>query len=154
MDAIRLNHLVKKYGPAVAVEDLARLAPAAAEQTFNSISVEGHTSTNDSLLFFANGQGPRLTGEALAGADAADPAPPSPPLAAPISGALVAVPVGSVEGAAASADSGPAGAPAVIRAITWPTVTVAVVEDEPKVTDEVVPESLAVEDTKVVIVEV
>jgi glutamate N-acetyltransferase / amino-acid N-acetyltransferase len=50
----------------VAVEDLAQLAPVAAEQTFNSISVEGHTSTNDTLLFFANGQGPKLKGEALA----------------------------------------------------------------------------------------
>jgi glutamate N-acetyltransferase/amino-acid N-acetyltransferase len=51
---------------AVAVEDLARLAPRAAEQTFNCISVEGHTSTNDTLLFLANGQGRRLEGAALA----------------------------------------------------------------------------------------
>jgi glutamate N-acetyltransferase/amino-acid N-acetyltransferase len=50
----------------IAVEDLAELAPVAAAQTFNSISVEGHTSTNDTLLFFANGQGPKLKGDALA----------------------------------------------------------------------------------------
>lgn len=41
---------------------LARLAPQAAERTFNSISVEGHTSTNDTLLILANGQGPKLSG--------------------------------------------------------------------------------------------
>jgi glutamate N-acetyltransferase/amino-acid N-acetyltransferase len=41
---------------AVAADDLAGLARRAAAQTFNCISVEGHTSTNDSLLFFANGQ--------------------------------------------------------------------------------------------------
>jgi glutamate N-acetyltransferase/amino-acid N-acetyltransferase len=50
----------------VAAEDLARLAPEVAAQTFNCVSVEGHTSTNDTLLFFANGQGPKLKGEALA----------------------------------------------------------------------------------------
>ncbi len=38
----------------------------AADQTFNCISVEGHTSTNDTLLLFANGQGPRLQGATLA----------------------------------------------------------------------------------------
>lgn len=41
---------------------LARLAPQAAERTFNSISVEGHTSTNDTLLILANGQGAKLSG--------------------------------------------------------------------------------------------
>jgi glutamate N-acetyltransferase/amino-acid N-acetyltransferase len=51
---------------AVASPDLASLAPAAAEQSFNCVSVEGHTSTNDSLLFFANGRGPRLRGADLA----------------------------------------------------------------------------------------
>jgi glutamate N-acetyltransferase/amino-acid N-acetyltransferase len=57
---------------AVAAEDLARLAPSVADQTFNCISVEGHTSTNDTLLFLANGQGPRLEGSDLAAvADAA-----------------------------------------------------------------------------------
>src|SRR5262249_59748441 len=45
---------------AVAPEDLARLAPAVAARTFNCVSVEGHTSTNDTLLFFADGRGPRL----------------------------------------------------------------------------------------------
>jgi glutamate N-acetyltransferase/amino-acid N-acetyltransferase len=35
--------------------DLAALAARAAEQTFNCISVEGHTSTNDTLLLLANG---------------------------------------------------------------------------------------------------
>ena len=49
----------------VAMDDLARLAPQAAERSFNSISVEGHTSTNDSLIFLANGAGPKLTGAAL-----------------------------------------------------------------------------------------
>jgi glutamate N-acetyltransferase/amino-acid N-acetyltransferase len=50
---------------AVAPEDLARLAPSAAERTFNCVSVEGHTSTNDTLLFLANGRGPHLRGEEL-----------------------------------------------------------------------------------------
>ncbi len=40
---------------AVAADDLAALAPRVAEQTFNCISVEGHTSTNDTLLLLANG---------------------------------------------------------------------------------------------------
>ncbi len=48
----------------VAVEHLARLAPRAAAETFNCTTVEGHTSTNDSLLLFANGSGPPLQGEA------------------------------------------------------------------------------------------
>jgi glutamate N-acetyltransferase/amino-acid N-acetyltransferase len=56
---------------AVTPDDLTRLARRAAEQTFNAISVEGHTSTNDTLLLFANGQGPPLTGEALARFEAA-----------------------------------------------------------------------------------
>jgi glutamate N-acetyltransferase/amino-acid N-acetyltransferase len=50
----------------VAAEDLAMLAPIAADRSFNSISVEGHTSTNDTLLFLANGAGPKLRGEMLA----------------------------------------------------------------------------------------
>jgi glutamate N-acetyltransferase/amino-acid N-acetyltransferase len=45
---------------AVAPEDLAALARRAAGATFNCVSVEGHTSTNDTLLLFANGVGPRL----------------------------------------------------------------------------------------------
>jgi glutamate N-acetyltransferase/amino-acid N-acetyltransferase len=50
---------------AVTPDDLARLAARAAEQSFNSISVEGHTSTNDTLIFLANGQGPPLAGADL-----------------------------------------------------------------------------------------
>ena len=40
----------------------------AADESFNCISVEGHTSTNDSVLFLANGAagGPELKGDALA----------------------------------------------------------------------------------------
>jgi glutamate N-acetyltransferase/amino-acid N-acetyltransferase len=49
----------------VAAEDLARLSRRAAELTFNRVSVEGHTSTNDTLLLFANGQGDRLRGGSL-----------------------------------------------------------------------------------------
>src|SRR5262249_59587533 len=49
----------------VAPEDLHRIAKHAADQSFNCISVEGHTSTNDTLLVFANGSGPALQGEAL-----------------------------------------------------------------------------------------
>jgi glutamate N-acetyltransferase/amino-acid N-acetyltransferase len=40
---------------AVRAADLAALAARAAEQTFNCVSVEGHTSTNDTLLLLANG---------------------------------------------------------------------------------------------------
>jgi glutamate N-acetyltransferase/amino-acid N-acetyltransferase len=45
---------------AVRAADLAAIAGRAAEQTFNCISVEGHTSTNDTLLLLANGAS-RLT---------------------------------------------------------------------------------------------
>jgi glutamate N-acetyltransferase/amino-acid N-acetyltransferase len=41
---------------AVAAADLAGLARRAAARSFNCVSVEGHTSTNDTLLLFANGQ--------------------------------------------------------------------------------------------------
>jgi len=51
---------------AVAATDLARLVPCAADHSFNCISVEGHESTNDSVIFLANGSGPRLAGAALA----------------------------------------------------------------------------------------
>jgi glutamate N-acetyltransferase/amino-acid N-acetyltransferase len=58
---------------AVSPADLAGVARRAAARTFNCVSVEGHTSTNDSLLLFANGQarggeGPaeHLSGEGLA----------------------------------------------------------------------------------------
>jgi glutamate N-acetyltransferase/amino-acid N-acetyltransferase len=47
------------------VADLSALAPVAADRSFNCISVEGHTSTNDTLLILANGAGPKLKGEPL-----------------------------------------------------------------------------------------
>jgi glutamate N-acetyltransferase/amino-acid N-acetyltransferase len=50
---------------------LARLVPRAAAETFNCVSVEGHTSTNDTLLVFANGAGPPLEDEGLAIFDSA-----------------------------------------------------------------------------------
>jgi glutamate N-acetyltransferase/amino-acid N-acetyltransferase len=43
----------------VSSADLAVIARRAADQTFNCISVEGHTSTNDTLLLFANGASPQ-----------------------------------------------------------------------------------------------
>jgi glutamate N-acetyltransferase/amino-acid N-acetyltransferase len=51
----------------VAVEHLSRLVSRAASTTFNCLSVDGHTSTNDTLLVFANGSGPPLEGEDLTG---------------------------------------------------------------------------------------
>jgi len=51
---------------AVAPEDLQALAGRVAEHTFNCISVEGHTSTNDTLLLLANGEGPPVRGALLA----------------------------------------------------------------------------------------
>jgi glutamate N-acetyltransferase/amino-acid N-acetyltransferase len=53
---------------AVTAADLHALAGRAAEGTFNCVSVEGHTSTNDTLLLLANGRagGPPLRGEGLA----------------------------------------------------------------------------------------
>src|SRR5206468_6120706 len=50
---------------AVTPDHLAELARVAAAETFNCVSVEGHTSTNDTLLLFANGQGPPLQGRDL-----------------------------------------------------------------------------------------
>jgi glutamate N-acetyltransferase/amino-acid N-acetyltransferase len=50
---------------AVAPPDLARVAASAVHGTFNCVTVEGHTSTNDTLLLFANGAGPPLQGDAL-----------------------------------------------------------------------------------------
>jgi glutamate N-acetyltransferase/amino-acid N-acetyltransferase len=48
---------------------LTALTKDAAARTFNCVSVEGHTSTNDTLLVFANGQAhgtsPQLTGDGL-----------------------------------------------------------------------------------------
>src|SRR5207245_9108218 len=55
-------------GGARASADLAALAGRAAVRSFNCVSVEGHTSTNDTLLLFANGRAagrPLLQGEAL-----------------------------------------------------------------------------------------
>ena len=51
----------------VAAADLQALLSRAAERSFNCISVEGHTSTNDTLLLLANGAagGPALKGEEL-----------------------------------------------------------------------------------------
>jgi glutamate N-acetyltransferase/amino-acid N-acetyltransferase len=50
---------------AVSPGDLDVLARRAADRSFNLISVEGHTSTNDTLLLFANGSSKPLEGEAL-----------------------------------------------------------------------------------------
>jgi glutamate N-acetyltransferase/amino-acid N-acetyltransferase len=50
----------------VGASDLQSLATRAAEFTFNCITVEGHTSTNDTLLLFANGNGPKVEGPELA----------------------------------------------------------------------------------------
>src|SRR5262245_34169799 len=52
---------------AVAPADLAAAVARAATHSFNCVSVEGHTSTNDSLLVFANGAAgaPALRGEDL-----------------------------------------------------------------------------------------
>jgi glutamate N-acetyltransferase/amino-acid N-acetyltransferase len=49
----------------VSAGHLAQLARTAAARSFNCVSVEGHTSTNDTLLFFANGTGAPLTTPAL-----------------------------------------------------------------------------------------
>jgi glutamate N-acetyltransferase/amino-acid N-acetyltransferase len=51
---------------AVAPADLASIARRACNNSFNCISVEGHESTNDSVLFFANGAGPCLQSDSLA----------------------------------------------------------------------------------------
>jgi glutamate N-acetyltransferase/amino-acid N-acetyltransferase len=50
---------------AVAPTDLHRILKSAAEQSFNSIAVEGHTSTNDTVFLLANGGGPPLAGAEL-----------------------------------------------------------------------------------------
>ncbi len=51
---------------AVRPEDLHVTLQRATAQTFNCVRVEGHTSTNDTLLILANGQGKALEGGALA----------------------------------------------------------------------------------------
>src|SRR5262249_34485764 len=50
----------------VAMDDLSRVVGRAADQSFNCVSVEGHTSTNDTLLLLANGDGANLQGNSLA----------------------------------------------------------------------------------------
>ena len=50
----------------VGAADAQRLLREAAEQTFNCVSVDGHTSTNDTVLLLANGA---AGGRSLAGAD-------------------------------------------------------------------------------------
>jgi glutamate N-acetyltransferase/amino-acid N-acetyltransferase len=50
---------------AVAPADLAGIASRAAASTFNCVSVEGHTSTNDTLLLLANGSGTQIGGASL-----------------------------------------------------------------------------------------
>jgi len=50
---------------AVSPDDLQKVLGRAVNQTFNCISVEGHTSTNDTVLLLANGTGPPLKGDAL-----------------------------------------------------------------------------------------
>jgi glutamate N-acetyltransferase/amino-acid N-acetyltransferase len=56
---------------AISSDDLSTIARKAATATFNCISVEGHTSTNDTLLFFANGAAkPRCAGALRAGLNA------------------------------------------------------------------------------------
>ncbi len=51
---------------AVAPADLHAILKAAADTSFNCISVEGHTSTNDTVFLLANGSGPPLAGRDLA----------------------------------------------------------------------------------------
>jgi glutamate N-acetyltransferase/amino-acid N-acetyltransferase len=52
---------------AIAPEDAQRLLGHACEETFNCVSVDGHTSTNDTVLLLANAAagGPRLAGRDL-----------------------------------------------------------------------------------------
>lgn len=49
----------------VSPTDLHQTVRRAGERSFNRISVEGHTSTNDTVLLFANGEGAPLSGPAL-----------------------------------------------------------------------------------------
>lgn len=49
----------------VCCNDLQHILKVAVEQSFNCISVEGHTSTNDTVLIMANGKGTPLAGHAL-----------------------------------------------------------------------------------------
>jgi len=52
---------------AVSEHDLQHALKAATDHTFNCISVEGHTSTNDTVFLLANGAGSPLAGHDLAG---------------------------------------------------------------------------------------
>lgn len=49
----------------IAPDDLDRILGEAVEETFNCISVEGHTSTNDTVLALASGSGGPLAGAPL-----------------------------------------------------------------------------------------
>jgi glutamate N-acetyltransferase / amino-acid N-acetyltransferase len=51
---------------AVGERDLHHILKAACDSSFNCISVEGHTSTNDTVFLLANGTGPNLVGHDLA----------------------------------------------------------------------------------------
>ena len=51
---------------AVQPVDLQHIVAAACESSFNCVSVEGHTSTNDTVFLLANGAGPPLAGHDLA----------------------------------------------------------------------------------------
>ncbi|MBA2226319.1 bifunctional glutamate N-acetyltransferase/amino-acid acetyltransferase ArgJ [thermophilic bacterium 2918] len=50
----------------LSLDDLQQTLHTAVEHSFHCISVEGHTSTNDTVLLLANGTGPRLEGAELA----------------------------------------------------------------------------------------
>lgn len=51
---------------AVSETDLQHALKNAADRSFNCVSVEGHTSTNDTVFILANGDGPPLSGPELA----------------------------------------------------------------------------------------
>ncbi|HEY3789645.1 MAG TPA: bifunctional glutamate N-acetyltransferase/amino-acid acetyltransferase ArgJ [Urbifossiella sp.] len=51
---------------AVGEHDLHHILKASCDTSFNCISVEGHTSTNDTVFLLANGSGPKLAGHDLA----------------------------------------------------------------------------------------
>jgi glutamate N-acetyltransferase/amino-acid N-acetyltransferase len=51
---------------AVGEQDLHHCLRLAVERSFNCISVEGHASTNDTVLILANGAGAKITGHELA----------------------------------------------------------------------------------------
>jgi glutamate N-acetyltransferase/amino-acid N-acetyltransferase len=49
----------------VGAANLQHILRGSVERSFNCISVEGHMSTNDTVLLLANGTGPQLAGQAL-----------------------------------------------------------------------------------------